>query len=636
MKIKTGISLVHWCEPTSETDENNNIIYEAKKANFREGVFVSWFDELFKGGIKIPEQNDGEKKYPLTILLAGPPGSGKSTLATEFCTRLTNFEKFKSSIDGKEGKGITSLYISVDSTSEQFIESNKAYGWFEDANNAITYEEYEQYKSKLDSYEQNKTSLTREEACELLNKTFEPQIIVYGKDNFSDKEGSIRKSFLKDLKSLCKIASLINSQAKVIAETATDIQERAENERLNDAISNIRPSILVIDNLNIFDSKSQSQSFEELYTQASCFETDIIIFVLNTAPSDTENHFWEYACDIVIKLGSEDRNNYFSRTFEIVKSRYQSQILGKHPFKIIEKTDTNSPIEKNNPYYKDGGIFIFPSLHYYISQFKKLGNTSTIEKTPLDNKIESINQFNKFLENKFIPPGKTTAFVGKRGSHKEHLALLYFLDKLVNQKESLLILSLDKDVDLTKETIKTVLRDKNLLQNTDYVNNEGEFIKKKIIEDSLRILYFPPGYITPEDFCHKVYVNVKKMVSDNNDKKLNVLFNSLDQLPALFPLCAEEKIFVPSIVEFLNAEKDVTSIFIAAEEEKEQTQYGLLPMSDLILSFNHEKEEGEEGVVVKVEKFSGGKCIGNRGIVDNVRETSTEFHGEKGIVFKKK
>jgi hypothetical protein len=132
------------------------------------------------------------------------------------------------------------------------------------------------------------------------------------------------------------------------------------------------------------------------------------------------------------------------------------------------------------------------------------------------------------------------------------------------------------------------------------------------------------------------FKNKKSKNSKHQPERLNVIFNSLDQLSAMFPLCHKEELFIPSIVELLNGE-GVTSIFIAEKDDQANKQYGLLPMADLIVRFKSDNNAFDnEKVKVKIENFSGGKRIGNCGIVDNIinNEPTKEYPEEKGIVFK--
>ena len=102
-------------------------------------------------------------------------------------------------------------------------------------------------------------------------------------------------------------------------------------------------------------------------------------------------------------------------------------------------------------------------------------------------------------------------------------------------------------------------------------------------DDRLEILYYHPGYITPEEFFIEMHLSILRL--KHRKRKLTVLFNSLDQLGGRFPLCAKQEIFVPGIIEALSGE-GATSIFIAVDEPGQPVeQYGLLPMADLILSF---------------------------------------------------
>jgi hypothetical protein len=142
-------------------------------------------------------------------------------------------------------------------------------------------------------------------------------------------------------------------------------------------------------------------------------------------------------------------------------------------------------------------------------------------------------------------------------------------------------------------------------------------------------------------------------------KKLTVLFNSLDQLPARFPLCAQQPIFIPGVIETLSGE-GATSIFIAVDEPGQPVeQYGLLPMADLILTFNqyrflfedyikhheaprennsqydgfedrvskireHSANSNRDVIVLQVSRFAGGQQAGARGLLELVDEDLLE------------
>lgn len=197
--------------------------------------------------------------------------------------------------------------------------------------------------------------------------------------------------------------------------------------------------------------------------------------------------------------------------------------------------------------------------------------------------------------------------------------------------------------------------------NRKEVEDRAEDTINRIIKNNeLEILYFPPGYITADEFFHRMFMSVYRLRNDNKD--ISLLFNSLDQLSARFPLCEHQPIFVPGIIEALSGEK-VTSIFISVDEPGQpQAQYGLLPMADLILKFDryrvnqkdyytaHGKEddfhkvqnekqfnENRECVFLEVSRYAGGKQAGTKGLLELVYsdEESESIITEPGLHFKK-
>ena len=349
--------------------------------------------------------------------------------------------------------------------------------------------------------------------------------------------------------------------------------------------------------------------------------------------------------DIVVELSHYVDNGYYLRTFEIIKARFQPHVLGKHQFKILgdpNKNQANTDIlSREHPVRKDGGIFIFPSVHFYLSEYRKFQQTNELlyDATSIDELTSFLSIGNdkdttKPLDGGF-PKGRCTAFIGCRGGHKSHLAYLHVLARLTKQypggstnrqEDAALIVSLRDDEMMIQNTLT------GILQNEFENNNKN--IKEDYIEaGKLEILYYPPGYISPEEFINRIFVSIHKL--KQKAKNVTVIFNSLDQLAARFPLCAKLDIFIPSIIQILIGES-VTSIFVAVDEKDQPAeQYGLLPMADLILSFHQYRiDEAQykdiiepdvthsttsnkrDHIIITVERFAGGKKGGSKGLLE--------------------
>lgn len=540
MKLRTNISQAFWCSlPQGEAKFEPALVKAIRPENNSSGRVeqppkpkpVAWFDELFRGGISLPDE-DGK---PLTILIAGPPGSGKTTLALEICHRLAKNDA------ATEQTKLFSFYISTEAESHRIISNFQSFG----------YKDADQYVAEFKGQQPDV-----------------PLVSVYGREK-------LRKwDTLADLVEAALAALAIQFGVTPPTEARSWIQRLFTPDPSMPGNKSLRPEILVVDSLNIVADERQEEFFEKFREKAPP-ATKIIILILDSCATD-DHKSWEYAADIIIRLDYQ-MTDYFVRTLEIVKARYQSHVWGKHQLKIYEKpqvaetddSDRNRKRRRDHPYREEGGIFIFPSIHYYLSRYKREAPTQKPEGA--ESWVADFSDFVKF------PEGRCTAFIGTRGGHKSHLGYVHMLHRIINKGEAGLIISLRDDENMTRKTMGRILEE-------EFGNNDSVMALDKLENDNkLEILYYHPGYITPEEFFHRMFISVHRL--KRNSSKVTVVFNSLDQLSARFPLCAKQQIFVPGIIEFLTGE-DATSIFIAVNEPGQPNeQYGLLQMADLILSF---------------------------------------------------
>jgi KaiC/GvpD/RAD55 family RecA-like ATPase len=618
-KLKTGISQAFWC---NHIPNGRAIVEPAKKPRTKD-VNLNWFDELLEGGIVLPKLH-ANKKRALTVLLSGPPGTGKSTFAMELVYRCSQLE---------DESAMNALYVTSESSAEWIQEKAISLGWKEVERIIHSTESQKQRHhggKHVDILETNQFKYYLEN----IDKTSATGIMLKAVGNFFrlGSAGEDTDKFIGDIKEGSAVKNIL---------------------KIND------PDILVIDSLNTVD-KSQRQELFNKFIELTTSGPKIILLVLDTSDSQGDFDFCAFMSDMIIRLDRKYITDYMIRTIEIVKARYQPHAWGKHQLKIygpgsFTDKDDYEVVKRAHPFRKEGGIFIFPSIHYYLSNYKRLAPI-----IPAEHDLTKMKALNLILKGGF-PKGRCVGFMGGRGGHKSHLGYQHLLHKAIEKEnERGIVVSLRDDEGTAKKTMQTIL-----LQDFKFQESKCESVLKKCLrDDKLDILYYPPGYITPEEFYHRLYMAIQRMKNNYPDDNITLLFNSLDQLSSRFPLCAKEAIFIPGIIETLTAES-ITSIFIGVEEPGQPPeQYGLLSMADLILSFRQQwflqddyfGHLGEAleikdnnaftnvkdklgsiipAVVMSVVRYTGGQAAGASGILELVAKSDAvrSIYGSEGLHF---
>jgi KaiC/GvpD/RAD55 family RecA-like ATPase len=628
-RVATGISQAHWFSPKRYLHSTDDPFEPARFSRAFDNEHaplgtagVCWLDQLFSGGIRLPPTSEGDSQSALTILLTGPPGTGKTTLAGELCYRWA-----LPGVNGSEQKPMSSLYVTTEASSAWFMDNAKEYGWSAAAEKFVALEDVKE------------VALSDSQRVHVVSATSKAALDNWLKNNPNGPHS--------------RIVLALRQLAYDTAEDMALLGGLKIEQKLEAGWTGDSTDVIVLDSLNTFGGNN-SRDIATLQTRFAQFQRRItggprIAILILDSPAGTNAHgFWEYVCDVVIRLDRSYPPNtfgYMQRTIEIMKARYQTHAWGPHQYKIYERPsrkmlvgDKQSAafrqLQRAYPFRREGGIFILPSLHFLLSRYKRENSTAEPEYLPTP-----VPGLSKLLKGQGFPRGRCTALMGSRGGHKSHLGFMQILSGILREElqrrtktewpgdgttellvspernlEKAIVISLRDDDGITRKAMNDILSEwrTNCLGSAEAKDwPDVDSLEK---DDRLEIMYFPPGNITAEEFVHRVLISVQRLKhapndSDGRKPRINLLFNSLDQLSRRFPLCNQQQIFIAGLIQILSAE-DVTSFFVTATHSGEGQDdmsgtHGLDSIAELILRFTSGKEINKDEYITSVERSIG-------------------------------
>ncbi len=551
-----------------------------------DGEPIYWLDEMLNGGLAIPDRTWSRDDASFLMLLAGAPGTGKSTFALELCYNLAR------KLQPGDREAWCSLYVSGESSTTRILDNARSFGWSMD---------------HIIGWEQPPPK----QASALCQNCF-----VLGTDNALMESCSDPGLFFKELASQWQ----------------------------GFAAARQRPDVLVIDSLNVLlQPGNRGEVVKALVDQVSgnhLFRPRLLMVIINSAPSDEEANYWEYLADGAIRfdgaLGAED---YYQRSFQIVKIKTQAHAWGRHALKVLsgardQKTGLARPSDL--PYLKTGGSYVFPSIHWHLSRsIREYAPQPSSPRKPYATPFPGINSIlGRQPDEQGWPAEHTTALVGTRGSMKSHLAYYFMLSHawglLDSRPKKVLLLSLRDDFMSAKHTLEEIVKQQPKLK--------GHSIDDLLKTDQLEILYNWPGCITPAEFFHRIFVALTRQRNTDSEHRKGrkartastteiVVLNGLEDLDTKFPLCGREKVFLPALLSLFRS-CGVCSVIVCAEDSRSRgNQPNINSMADLILEFSYLPDGAGKPVRIPADAVQAVK-------VSAVRVPAGQIGGRWGALYR--
>ena len=242
----------------------------------------------------------------------------------------------------------------------------------------------------------------------------------------------------------------------------------------------------------------------------------------------------DYLADVVISLDFGEDKDYSVRHLEIVKSRYQPQVLGKHPFKIqsVSGKTAEDPLGRNWQ-----RVQVYPSLHRVVGASDRAPREESNAFEPGATKLKEL------LPPTLSGPGAVVTVEGPRGTFKTTLAVNFLMHGLAKGESGLLIRLHDRTMHAIPQAVSNDLIEetnwKGELQQDGYPYNTGKFMRTRWHYEGhkdkpeLVEVAFKSGHLLPEEFIDEIIARLIEQKQKGKNEEWRIRRAVLDDVSSI-------------------------------------------------------------------------------------------------------
>jgi KaiC/GvpD/RAD55 family RecA-like ATPase len=316
---------------------------------------------------------------------------------------------------------------------------------------------------------------------------------------------------------------------------------------------------LVVDSLDSVGMVAEDRLSEEKAFRFVREHAEVSLLVTGKAAGGTASNR-HHLCDLHFRLENRVRTNDFDqRTIEVVKSRAQSHVRGRHQMAI----------------HGDRGVAVYPSVQAFLSvNRRRIRSHDDLRPFQWDAPGISLDE----MLAKDVVAGDSILLAGPPATHKFPLALSFLAAGVREVPEQpVMLISLRQD----EPTVLRIIHEYPQFQGLVEAHKRG----------NLRVIYEPPDYFTAERFLHWI----RREFRQSPKRFSRVVFSTLNQLAYNSPMFKEEMLFVAALIELFRS-NGATSLFLSVNRKQDEIEN----IFDAILFTEHEARATGSRVLLSV------------------------------------